>query len=134
MAFCVRFEFPCEPLKLVTMKRRFVVWHCIETPKPKHSVRTFFTYLETYFAKIENQRHTLETLSITKHIHLRNQFAKHEFALISTDKIKSETNRWEKSIKKRKSQHNKARKIAWQERLVQSNSLYLEIMVFNSTD
>ncbi len=134
MAFCVRFEFPCEPLKLVTMKRRFVVWHCIETPKPKHSVRPFFTYLETYFAKIENQRHTLETLSITKHIHLRNQFAKHEFALISTDKIKSETNGWEKSIKKRKSQHNKARKIAWQEELVQSNSLYLEIMVFNSTD
>lgn len=134
MAFCVRFEFPCEPLKLVTMKRRFVVWHYIETPKPKHSVRPFFTYLETYFAKIENQRHTLETLSITKHIHLRNQCAKHEFALISTDKIKSETNGWEKSIKKRKSQHNKARKIAWQEGLVQSNSLYLEIMVFNSTD
>lgn len=92
MAFCVRFEFPCEPLKLVTMKRRFVAWHCIETPKPKHSVRPFFTYLETYFAKIENQRHTLETLSITKHIHLRNQFAKHEFALISADKSKNEAN------------------------------------------
>lgn len=116
------------------MKRRFVVWHCIETPKPKHSVRPFFTYLETYFAKTENQRHTLKTLSITKHIHLRNQFAKHEFALISADKRKSKANGWEKSIKKRKSQHNKARKIAWQEGLVQSNSLYLEIMVFNSTD
>ncbi len=104
MAFCVRFEFPCEPLKLVTMKRRFVVWHCIETPKPKHSVRLFFTYLETYFAKIENQRHTLETLSITKHIHLRNQFAKHEFALISADKNKSEENGWEKS--KRSENHS----------------------------
>ncbi len=104
MAFCVRFEFPCEPLKLVTMKRRFVVWHCIETPKPKHSVRPFFTYLETYFAKIENQRHTLETLSTTKHIHLRNQFAKHEFALISADKNKSEENGWEKS--KRSENHS----------------------------
>ncbi|KEH05507.1 hypothetical protein M234_15735 [Vibrio cholerae 2012EL-1759] len=86
------------------MKRRFVVWHCIETPKPKHSVRPFFTYLETYFAKIENQRHTLETLSITKHIHLRNQFAKHEFALISADKNKSEENGWEKS--KRSENHS----------------------------
>lgn len=134
MAFCIRFEFPCEPLKLVTMKRRFVVWHCIETPKPKHSVRPFFTYLETYFAKTENQRHTLETLSITKHIHLRNQFAKYEFALISADKSKNEANGWEKS--KRNETHstiNRGR-ITWPEGLVQSNSLYLEIMVFNSTD
>lgn len=134
MAFCVRFEFPCEPLKLVTMKRRFVAWHCIETPKPKHSVRPFFTYLETYFAKTENQRHTLETLSITKHIHLRNQFAKHEFALISADKSKNEANGWEKS--KRNETHstiNRGR-ITWPEGLAQSNSLYLEIMVFSSTD
>lgn len=71
------------------MKRRFVVWHCIETPKPKHSIRSFFTYLETYFAKIENQRHTLETLSKKQHIHLRNEFAKHEFANIAANRIES---------------------------------------------
>lgn len=134
MAFCIRFEFPCEPLNLVTMKRRFVVWHCIETPKPKHSVPPFFTYLETYFAKNEKQRYTVETSHKKQHIQLRNKFAKYEFTLISTDKSKSEANGWKKSNRGENHSRIMRGRILWPEGVVQSNSLYLEIMVFNSTD
>lgn len=38
----------------------------------------FFANMEIYFAKIENQRHTLETLQKNQHIHLVNEFAKTE--------------------------------------------------------